>query len=178
MNSSKKLNISTLTCIALLIALEIIFTRFIAINTQFLRISVGMIPVAVAGIMFGPIWGGICGAAGDILGMLIFPSGAYFPGFTVTAAATGIVYGLLLYRHKVSMPRLIAASFIVCIGLNLLLDTLWLDIMYSTGFIALLPARIIKCVLNIFIYSFIIYILWSKILLRIPAVNQFTNIKS
>lgn len=175
MNSSRKFNITTLTCIALLIALEIIFTRFIAINTQFLRISVGMIPVAVAGIMFGPIWGGICGAAGDILGMLIFPSGAYFPGFTITAALTGIVYGLFLYRHRFSLPRLIIASIIVCIGLNLLLDTLWLNIMYSSGFIALLPARTIKCVLNIFIYSFIIYILWSKILLRIPAIRQLTG---
>ena len=94
MTTQNHKNVTILTCLALLIALDIILTRFLSINTQFLRISLGMIPVALAGVIFGPVWGGVCGAAGDLLGMLIFPSGAYFPGFTLTAALTGIIYGL------------------------------------------------------------------------------------
>ena len=86
--SKNSKHLTILTCLALLVALDIILTRFLSINTQFLRISLGMIPVAIAGIAFGPVWGGLCGAVGDVLGMLIFPSGAYFPGFTLTAALT------------------------------------------------------------------------------------------
>lgn len=173
-NDNKK-QLTILTCMALLIALNIILTRFLSINTQFLRISLGMIPVALAGGIFGPVWGGICGAVGDVLGMLIFPSGPYFPGFTVTAALTGIIYGLFLYHKENSslIRNTLIASLIVCIGCNLLLDTLWLNMLYGSGFLAILPARVIKCLLNIPIYSFLILFLWNKAIIRIPFLHNF-----
>ena len=177
MVSGNKKQIPILTCVALLIALDIVLTRFLAINTQFLRISLGMIPVALAGIAFGAVWGGICGAVGDFLGMLLFPSGAYFPGFTLTAALTGIIYGLFLYRcnDRYKVRNTFLASIIVCIGCNLLLDTLWLNIMYGSGFLAILPARIVKCVLNIPIYSILLLILWDKVLSRIPTIREISK---
>lgn len=173
MVSKNMKNVSILTCVALLIALDVILTRFLSINTQFLRISFGMIPVALAGVAFGPVWGGICGAVGDVLGMMIFPSGAYFPGFTVTAALTGIIYGLLLYRQegKTLVVRAIIASVLVCIGCNLFLDTLWLDMMYGNGFLAILPMRIVKCVINIPVYSILVLVLWNKVFSRIPLIR-------
>lgn len=173
MVSKNMKNVSILTCVALLIALDVILTRFLSINTQFLRISFGMIPVALAGAAFGPVWGGICGAVGDVLGMMIFPSGAYFPGFTVTAALTGIIYGLLLYRQegKTLFVRAIIASVLVCIGCNLFLDTLWLDMMYGNGFLAILPMRIVKCVINIPVYSILVLVLWNKVFSRIPLIR-------
>lgn len=173
MVSKNHKTITIITCLALLIALDIILTRFLSINTQFLRISFGMIPVALAGAAFGPVWGGICGAVGDMLGMLIFPSGAYFPGFTLTAALTGIIYGIFLYRKDAGhfAFNTVIASIIVCIGCNLLLDTLWLDMMYGSGFIAILPARIIKCIINIPVYSALVIVLWNKVFSRIPSIR-------
>lgn len=171
MNSKENNYLTTVVCVAFLIALDIILTRFLSIQTQFLRIGFGFIPVAVAGIAYGPVWGGICGAVGDILGMLIYPSGAYFPGFTLTAALTGVIFGLILYR-KTSFVRVITASAAVCIILNLLLDTLWLDIMYGSGFIALLPARAVKCFINIPIYSIFIEIIWCKGISKIPQLRR------
>lgn len=165
--------LTALACCALLIALDIILTRFLAINTQFLRISLGMIPVAVAGMAFGPLWGGLTGAVGDILGMLIFPSGAYFPGFTLTAALTGIVYALFVYKKDANiLLRICAASIIVCVGLNLVLDTVWLDILYGSGFMAILPPRIVKCVLNIPIYTILLHFIWTKVAARIPGLRS------
>lgn len=176
MVSKNKKNVTTITCLALLIALDIVLTRFLAINTQFLRISLGMIPVAIAGIAFGPVWGAVCGAVGDVLGMLLFPSGAYFPGFTLTAALTGLIYGLFLYHktHHHFTRNTFFASIIVCIGCNLILDTLWLDLMYGSGFLAILPARIVKCVLNIPIYSILILLLWDRVVSRIPAIREIS----
>lgn len=174
---SKRSNsqLTALACVALLIALSIIFTRFIAINTQFLRISVGMLPVAIAGMAFGPVWGVLCGVIADVLGMMIFPSGAYFPGFTLTAALTGLVYAIFVYKKEASIVRILLASVVVCICLNLLLDTVWLNMMYGSGFIAILPPRIIKCVLNIPIYTVILHLLWTKVIPRIPGLNQNIN---
>ena len=94
-------------------------------------------------------------------------------GFTLTALLTGLIFGLLLYRKPVTVPRVLLASAVVCIALNLLLDTLWLDIMYGNSFIALLPARAVKCVINIPIYTLLIRILWGNALSKIP---QFKSV--
>ena len=68
-------NTRRLVTIAFFIALEVVLTRFLSINTDFLRIGFGFLPVACVGILFGPLWAGAAYAVGDVLGMLIFPSG-------------------------------------------------------------------------------------------------------
>ena len=79
-----------------------------------------------------------------------------FRVFTLTAALTGAVFGILLYKNKTSLARIIIASAIVCICLNLGLDTLWLHMMYGDAFLAILPGRIIKCMINIPVYVIVI----------------------
>ena len=152
--------------VALLIALNVILTRFLSINTTFLRIGFGFLPVAIAGAAFGPFWAAVCGAVGDVLGMMIFPSGEYFPGFTLTAILTGITFGLLIHRKYSLIKNTIACTF-VCLVLNLCLDTLWLSIMYGEAYIALLPARIIKSVINIPVYTALVHIVWHKALSKL-----------
>ncbi len=167
MPKNKKHLLSTIVTVALLVALNVILTRFLSIQTQFLRIGFGFLPVAVAGIAYGPFWGAVTGAVGDILGMIIYPPAEYFPGFTLTALLTGLIFGLLLHR-RVTVLRILAASAVVCLLLNLVLDTLWLDIMYGSGFLVLLPARAVKCLINIPIYTILIRILWTNALSKIP----------
>ena len=92
-------NVKKLVEISLLIALEVILTRFCSIYTGVLRIGFGFLPVAIIAMMYGPISAGVAYAIGDILGMMIFPCGSYFPGFTLTAFLTGVIYGVVLYKH-------------------------------------------------------------------------------
>ena len=61
----KKSATSRLVIMAFLIAMEIILTRFCSINTPILRIGFGFLPVAMMGIMFGPVWA----AAGYAIGV-------------------------------------------------------------------------------------------------------------
>lgn len=165
--------LTVIVTVALLIALDVILTRFLSIQTQFLRLGFGFLPIAIAGVAYGPFWGAVTGAVGDILGMIIYPPAEYFPGFTLTALLTGFTFGLILYNKPVSAPRILIASAIVCIFCNLILDTLWLDIMYGSGFIVLLPARAVKCVINIPIYTILIKIVWGNALSKIP---QFKSV--
>lgn len=154
--------VSVIVGVALLIALNVILTRFLSISTTYLRIGFGVLPVAIAGIAYGPLWGGVCGAVGDLLGMMIFPTGGdFFPGFTLTAFLTGFLFGIFLHR-RYSVLRLLLACLLVCIALNLVLDTLWLVIMYGSGALSLLPARIVKCVINIPVYALLTDILWRR----------------
>lgn len=158
---------------AFLIALEIILTRFCSINTPILRIGFGFLPVAMAGILYGPVWAAIGYAVGDILGMLIFPSGGYFPGFTVTALLTGFVFGFFLHgKEKITWKNVLPASLIVILAFNLGLDTLWLSIMMGDAFIALLPTRILKCAVMLPVHIILIPLVWNRILSKIPAISR------
>ena len=103
---SKKHNFTyQLVVMAFLVALEIIFTRFLSINLPIARIGFGFLPVAITAIMFGPIWAALCYTVGDLLGMMIFPTGQFFPGFTLSAFITGLLYGILLYKKDITIKR-------------------------------------------------------------------------
>ena len=164
---SKNQNTSRLVTIAFLIAIEIILTRFLSISTPILRIGFGFLPVAMIGILYGPLWAGMAYAIGDILGAMLFPSGPFFPGFTVSAFLTGLVYGFILYGKPITWKRVLIASSIVCILINLGLDTLWLTILMNKGILALIPARIIKTAVMLPIQVIMIPIVWNRLLSKI-----------
>ena len=100
----KNNSVKKLVEISLLIALEVILTRFCSINTATLRIGFGFLPIAIIAMMYGPLSAGVAYALGDLLGMMIFPNGSYFPGFTLTAFLTGVIYGLVLFKAVVMIP--------------------------------------------------------------------------
>ena len=165
----KKNRLAMVITMALLIAIEVVLTRFLSFNTQFLRIGFGFLPVAVMGMMYGPVWAGIGYAIGDVLGMLIFPSGPYFPGFTLSAFLTGLVYGLLLYKKEVTWQRTLIASLIISVVINLGLDTLWLSILYGKGYIPILVGRLVKFPLAVAIQTVLIPLVYKLVVKRIQG---------
>ena len=140
----KRTNTEKLVITAILIALEVILTRFVAISTPMLRIGFGFLPMVIVAAYYGPIWGAGAYTLADILGSLLFPTGAYFPGFTISACLTGLIYGFCLYRRKITWKNSLLAVCVVLLGINLLLNTFWLTIILGKGYMALLPARVIK----------------------------------
>ena len=102
----------------------------------------------MTGILFGPKAAGLAYAASDILGMLLLPKSGYFPGFTLSALISGALYGTFLYK-KDSYLRIILCVLAIGIVVDLGLNTLWLSIILGKGYLALLPARLIKTVLMV-----------------------------
>lgn len=164
----------TLVMMALLVALEVILTRFLSINLPIVRIGFGFLPVVIAAVLFGPLWAGIGYMVGDLLGMLIWPTGAYFPGFTVTAFLVGVTYGLFLYKKTVTWPRLIVTVCVVVLAYSLLLNTVWLSMLYGKAFWGLLPTRILQCVILIPVQMLTIRIVYDKVLARLGMLPQKT----
>ena len=161
-----KFDVKKLIQISLLIAIEVVLTRFCSIQTPIVRIGFGFLPIAIIAMMYGPLSAGIAYAIGDLLGMVLFPSGSFFPGLT------GVVYGVFLYNKPKTWPRIIGAVLTVCLVLNLGLDTLWLSILMGQGYIALLPTRIMKAALMIPIQATIIGIIWKKVVVRFVKVSH------
>ena len=157
----------TLVTMALLIALEVVLTRFLSINLPIVRIGFGFLPVAIAAILFGPLWAGIGYAIGDLIGMLLWPTGAYFPGFTVTAFLVGVTYGLFLYKKTVTWPRVIVTVCVVILAFSLVLNTVWLSMLYGRAFWGLLPTRILQCVILIPVQVLTIKLVYEKVLTRL-----------
>ena len=122
---------------ALLIALEVVLNRFASFQLLGLKFGLSFIPMALCAMLFGPWWAAVCYGLSDLIGALLFPFGAYFPGFTLTCVLMGICYGLFLYgKPKLRLfPDIIAPSVINTCVLGLLLNTLWMTILYtSRGF--------------------------------------------
>jgi ECF transporter S component (folate family) len=133
----------TLTCLALLTAMQIVIARFLAIPvTESIRFSFSFIPVVIAARRFGILGGMLVYGLGDFLGAIIFPTGgAYFPGFTLTSVISGLIYGL--YLGKKSSPlRIILSVLTSQILCTLLMNSYWVSTLYGSDFSAVFVSRI------------------------------------
>ena len=139
-----RIPVRTIVYLGVLTALEIVLSRFLSLNAWNLKIGFSFVPVALAGMLFGPLAGGIVGALGDFLGAVLFPIGPYFPGFTLTAFLTGLVFGLFLHRKRTALPVLGAVA-VNQLLLSLLLNTLWISILYGSPYLPLLSTRVVQC---------------------------------
>lgn len=154
---NSKTPLGVLVCVALLIALQVVLSRWLSISLPHLKIGFSFVPVMVAARLFGPLGGVAVYALGDVIGTFAFPTtGAYFPGFTLSAAVSGLIYGLFLYK-KSSPARIIMAVTLKQLVQSVLLNTLWLTMIKHTTFAAELAIRwpqalgmlVVECVLMI-----------------------------
>lgn len=146
MSFKNKDKIFTIACLALLTAMQVVFARFLVIPLGLsMRFSLSFIPVVIAARRFGIIGSVTVYALGDFLGAVAFPAlGAYFPGFTLTAAVSGLIFGLFL-RKGSSLPNVIlsvVSSQVVC---SLLMNSYWISVQYGSDFTALLASRAVQC---------------------------------
>jgi len=144
----RKVNVRILVLMALLTAMEVVLSRFLSYAVWNMKLGFAFVPVVVAAIMLGPVRAAIVGGLADFVGAILFPIGAYFPGFTLTAALMGLVYGLFLYR-KQTFPRVLGAVVINQLILSLILNTLWISILYDSVFRPLLVTRLTQCAILI-----------------------------
>lgn len=163
----KNTNIKRLTTLAVLISSEIILSRFLSVNAWNIKIGFSFIPVVIAALLYGAVPAACVAAAGDFLGALLFPIGAYFPGFTFTAFLTGMVFGIFLYR-KNSRIRILAAVVTNQFILSLFLNTFWISLLYGSPFWPLLVTRIAQSVL-LSIFEFVII---SVLIRRVPYLRK------
>lgn len=140
----KKTDLVMLVTLALLTAMNVVLTRFLGIQTPLVQINFSFVPVVLAALLYGPIPAAVVGGLGDFLGAILFPAGAYFPGFTLTAVLAGLVYGFFLYRKQAALWRAIAAVLLITVVLNMGLNTLWLWILMKDGVWGILSTRIPK----------------------------------
>ncbi len=137
-----------------LVALQIVLGNLVQIAFLEKQMNLGFLPIAAAGYLFGPVSAMLVAAMGDILGTLIFGTGAYFPGFTVTALIVGLFYGWIMFpRYQqwinrifknpvaaIAVRALLAA--LLAAVLYLFLNSYWLTFFISRGYWLILLGRL------------------------------------
>lgn len=141
-----KFSTRAIAVLGVLLAMDIVLTRFLSYSVWNVRIGFGFVPVVLAAMLFGAAPAAILAGLGDFLGALLFPVGPYFPGFTLTACLTGLTFGFLLHG-KNSVVRTGIAVVIVQFVLGLLLNTYWIHVLYASPFAPLLATRVVQSAL-------------------------------
>ena len=146
--------------LGLLTGLAIILTRFVQIPLSFIsgfndRISLGFLPVALSGTLFGPAGGALVGGLEDLIRALIFPQGDINLLFTVNAALRGAIYGICL--KKMNIKNIIISSIIIFALNNTLIISAIIHLCYGAPFLAAFTGKVgvsaINCAIQIIVLT-------------------------
>ena len=161
--------------LAMLAALYVVLNRFVSISAWNVNYSFAFVATVFASCMFGIHGGAIVGGLGDLVGAILFPKGTYFPGFTLSAMIIGAIYGYA-FKHVIPSIKkktpvfdvlsISVAAVVSQLISSLLLNSLWISILYNptfkATFISRIPQFAVMTVLQIVI-SPIIYTLSKKV---------------
>ncbi len=118
-----------------------------------------------------PLAGGVVGAIGDLIGMVVSPMGPYMPHFTLVAALTGIIPGLIMLmfkdsKSKTNFWKLLLAIAIGQIITSVFITPYFMERLFSVPMVTTVPGRAITQAIQIPLYAYI-----TKVLLqRLPLV--------
>ena len=110
----------------------------------YIKIGFSGLPNRIVECLFGPVIGCIFGGTMDILKFIAKPDGPFFFGFTFDAMLAGVLYGSILYKKPVTIPRVFVAELAAKVIVNCGFNTLWISVLYGKGFLAILPMRLLK----------------------------------
>lgn len=135
---------------ALLLASTIVLSRFIAIRTPIITINFSFLPIMLAGMLMGWQGGAFVAVVADLIGALLFPSGSFFIGYTITALLKGVSAGLLLHnKNGVQVNKKFIINTLICVIVwsavfNGALNTFWIFITSGGAANLIVPVRIVK----------------------------------
>ena len=166
-----------------LISLSIVFTRIFSIRiplfgVEGIRIGFGALPTIFAGIIFGPLAGGIVGGISDLIGYFINPMGAYMPHFTLTAFLTGFIPGLIfhyIFKAKVNYWVLFISIGIGQIITSIILVPLFIHILFGAPYLPILIPRIIGEPIHVTIFAYLIKALTNYNFIKVPENSKLIN---
>lgn len=157
--SAKELHrVTSITGCAMLTALNVaVGSMFIPISPT-LRIGFSSIFAGVSGMIYGPVITGIAGIIADSLKYIVRPDGSYFPGFAINEFLTGMIYGCFFYKKEITLIRVILARLCITVFINLILTSLWLNMMYQSPLFT--TVRLIK---NVVMFPIDVALLYSAL---------------
>lgn len=133
-----------LSLAAVFIALRALFSFLYVPLSPSLRVYFYFLVDGFGAMLYGPVVALFAGGLGDILGFIINPTGAYFPGYTLTAILVAFVNALFFYRTRISVVKIVLCKVVVNVFLYMGLNSLWNSIIYGKAFYVFLASSVVK----------------------------------
>ena len=160
----KKLNVKTIVFAAVLVAMNLVLSRVLAINIgSTLRITVSATPIYL---WFGPLVGGICGGLGDLLGCLI-QGYAPNPLILVSSVLAGVipaVFKKYVFRDKVNTWKIAVMLIVHGIVGSLGFTVVGLHVYYATPWSVLYATRVIQTIALTIANTILVSVLYQSAL--------------
>lgn len=137
-------SVRMLAIAAMFIALRIALSSVFIPVTPSLRVYFTFFVTALGSTIYGPLMALAEGFVSDILGYFIHPSGAFFPGYTLSAMCGSLIYALFFYRQKLSVVRMFLCKLTINVGVNIVLGSLWNAMIFGKGFYYYLAKSVVK----------------------------------
>ena len=117
-------DVRKITITAMLFALMLV-SKLLVLPSGFanLGLSFGFIFFSLITALFGPIAGLVIGFFSDTIGFFLFDTSGtgFFIGYVIQAMFTGFIYGLFLYKSKISFPRILLMRLVIGIFSNVII---------------------------------------------------------
>lgn len=118
-------NTRALVICALLCAAAIIIEQFqLPIIPGVLEVSFSFVAISLCSFLTGPVIAIPCGIIVDVVGAVI-KGYSFFFGYTLSAVLGAVIYGLFLYRSRLSFGRVALSRVTVNIFVNVFLGSVW-----------------------------------------------------
>lgn len=152
-----KVELRDLILLGFIVAIKIVLSRF-SVGTTIVHVGLGFIGSVLLGYVFGPIWGAVGGCISDLVSSALFGNqGGFFLGFTLSAMVAPFIYGFFFYKKPVKIWRIILATLLVTVVVNIGMNTLWLHFLYGMEFSVALIQRLPKEVIAPWLEMMVIY---------------------
>ena len=168
-----KISAKSVSMIGIMVAMEVILARF-SIHTWNLKIGFSFVPIVIAAVLYGPVAGGMVAAIGDVISAFLFPVGAYFPGFTLTAFLAGVLYGLFL-KKKASFFNVLFCVLIIQGIISQFINTFFISYLYGSPYWPLFVTRIAQTAALGLVQLVCIYLIANKL---IPLLKKRIELNS
>jgi len=176
MRKDSGLNIYSICMLGVLVAVNVILARYLAIDVGFARFTLGSIAPIMAGLWFGPVAGGLTGGLADLLGCFL-QGYAPNPIILVASVLWGVIPALIVHasdgrRRKAVM---ICVSVVVCaLVCTVCLTTAGLVLILGYSLPAILPTRLLQVTVMIPAYSVIANLLYFSPVTKVVRHYEYT----
>ena len=146
-----------ITLTAVMTALSIALCRLMfSPSGTMLRFELGFLPIALLGILAGPLWSMVGYGLSDMIGAILTTS--MNPLITVCKALSGLLLGIFLYRRRPRLPMILLSIFVYTALIDVfLMSDVFVKMGYADNYASALFTRTLNALAN---YPLRVLALW------------------
>ena len=171
-------DLKMLTFAAIIIAMRVAVKFFVIPVATGVDFSLDCYVNSIGSLVYGPVVGLLVGAVSDTLGYLLHPTGAYFFPYIFVEMGSSFIFGLFLWRRKLSAPRILISKFTVNFICNIIMTSSIMKLqkfMIGEAYSLINLVRIVKNLVLFPIEAMLITVILSAIIPAFKSLKLIDN---